>query len=182
MLKKLMQTVKLPALIAGFAFNVLSLSLVSFKAHAQQKLLPPNPKIISLLVSGPGENFSSQFGHINLRISYGNKLNNETDTTVGFGPQLEVSNPLQYFRIGKDLKMIHWIQSIHAQIEQDSKEKMITLTNLQLDLNADERNSIVQAINNAIQNESLTYHAFFENCSSLVAKVLHEYGYLLGYR
>ncbi len=151
-----------------------ALSFVSVAAQAASSI-PTNPTIISLLVSGPGENFSSQFGHINMRFSYGKNLDDNKDLVVGFGPQLGVTNPLDYF--GK-AKMINWNQTMHDSLQDDTMQKMIYVDNLRLNLSEKERFEIATAVSNTMNDTLLTYNAFLRNCSTLIADILHKHGNL----
>jgi hypothetical protein len=164
-----------------FRFLVL-ISFCSMVAIAAPPRLAPNPKLISLVYYEPAENFSSSFGHIDLRISYGSRPSLEKDVVVGFGPEVKSGQSpgaLEYFGIGKKLKLISWTDTFESSYLNASRERMVGVISMELDLNQRDMNRIVDALNEMfVTKPPPTYHAIFKNCSTEVASVLDSFSKL----
>ncbi len=155
---------------------LLVLPILANLAHAGPHRLDPNPSIISLIYYEPAENFSSSFGHVDLRISYGKVPNTREDIAVGFGPEVKAGyNPgaLEYLGIGKKLGLISWTESFEVSYFNASRERMIGVISMELDLTPDERRRIVSALNQSLSSTNPpSYHAIFKNCATEIADML----------
>jgi|GEM_PF-6135255 len=146
--------------------------------RTQLPKLPPNPSFVSLVFFEGGETLTSQFGHIDLRFSYGSTPGRPEDRTVGFGPSEEdkqTRGPLAYIGVGDDLKMEITNESFADRYQDYSRQRMQRLVTLVLDLTAEERNELVESFNAVIATGyPKPYNIFFENCATIVAKFLSD--------
>jgi hypothetical protein len=147
--------------------------LGAFGARASQKL-PPHPTMISLLHYTGSEIQGEQFGHIDLRFSYGPELSSN-DRVVGFGPSKDVAKgALAYLGLGDHYPMIHWNDSFAARYEEGAKQRMVRVTNLVLKLDASERNHVAALMNEIFKNgHEAPYNLLVRNCATTVVNIVH---------
>lgn len=147
--------------------------------------LPPNPSVVSLIWYEGSNTMTEQFGHIELRFSYGSKPDLFKDRAVGFGPPTSEDqkiSPLSYIGVGPKLGMIYWNSPFLKAYESYALQKMSRVHSLALDLDASERARVV-AMLNEIFDKGYTqghYNMILENCATVVAKILIEAGNLPG--
>ncbi|HVJ63682.1 MAG TPA: DUF4105 domain-containing protein [Bdellovibrionota bacterium] len=141
--------------------------------------LAKNPSIISLIYYEPGENFSSSFGHVDLRISYGKVPSVKNDIAVGFGPEVKAGfnpGPLQFVGIGKKLDLISWTETFETSYFNASRERMVGVISMELDLTPAERNRVVDSLNVSLESKNPpSYHAILRNCASEIGLVLQKF-------
>jgi len=141
--------------------------------------LPKNPSIISLIYYEPGENFSSSFGHVDLRISYGKVPSVKDDIAVGFGPEVKAGfnpGPLQFLGIGKKLGLISWTETFETSYFNASRERMVGVISMELELTPAERNRVVDSLNASLESKNPpSYHAILRNCASEIGVVLEKF-------
>ncbi|MEO5667070.1 MAG: hypothetical protein ABIR96_03335, partial [Bdellovibrionota bacterium] len=100
-----------------------------------------------------------------------------SDMTVGFGPSVGggVFSPLAYFHIGSALKIISWNEPFQTRYIAASRETMVRVTTLVLDLTPQERQDLVLALNQILAKQySKPYQVFLRNCSTMVADLLAQ--------
>lgn len=167
----------------GFSFKnsvfsaIFALGLSPAVQADSPPLIDTSPTFVSIVMYEAAENFTSQFGHIDLRFSYGARPQDDRDIVVGFGPPPDTksSNPLLYFGIGGKLKLINWSNAFQQSYEEAAKVKMIGVYTLTLDLNARERHEIAVQANEFLSGKkSVNYHTLWRNCSSVVAKIISD--------
>jgi len=178
---------KLAAMIPYTLALTVILALLSGPAGAAASVerLPSNPSFVSLVYYEGAETMTEQFGHIELRLSYGSKPDLFNDRVVGFGPPTDEDQkiaPLSYLGVGPKLPIIFWNAPFRENYEAHALEKMSRVQSLTLDLDATEKARVVEMLNEIFENGYYRghYNMVLENCATVVAKILVRAGRLSG--
>ena len=139
--------------------------------------LRPHPTKVSLLIYEGSEIQGEQFGHTDLRFSYGSELSAE-DRVVGFGPTKNLkfaTGPLAYLGIGGQYPMIYWNQTFQERYEEASRVRMVRVTNLVLDLALGERNHVAALINKIFEEGyGASYNLITRNCATTITHIIGQ--------